>query len=260
MWFDNHCHLTNSKLAADEAVTAARQAGVTQLLTVGCTVADSHQAVQLADRFADVWATAGVHPHDARDGIEGLEVLLAHPRVVAVGETGLDFHYDHSPRPAQADAFRRQIGLAHRHHKALVIHARAAWDETFALLDAEGTPERTVFHCFTGGPDELAQCLSRGASVSFSGIVTFPSAADDVQAAARQAPLDSILVETDAPYLAPVPFRGRRNQPANVAVVGEFVARLRGLPVAELAQRTTANANALYGIAPMAPGPAARQP
>lgn len=250
MWFDNHCHLTNPKLDVDAAVAAAGAAGVSRLLTVGVTVDDSRQSLAVAVDRPNVWATAGVHPHDAEAGIDGLEELLAHPKVVGVGETGLDFHYDYSPRPAQAEVFRRQIALAHRHAKALVIHTRLAWEETFAILDAEGTPARTVFHCFTGGPDEMTQCLARGASVSFSGIVTFPSAAADVAEAARLAPLGSILVETDSPYLAPVPLRGKRNEPANVAVVGRFVAELRGQSDSLVAQATTTNALALYGIAP----------
>jgi len=252
VWFDNHCHLHHRRVNADEAAAAARVAGVSRMITVGCSLDDSRLAIEVAGRMADVWATAGVHPHDASEGVEGLEQLVAHPSVVAVGEAGLDYHYDRSPRGTQQDVFRRQIELANRMGKALVIHTREAWDDTFALLDAEGVPPRTVFHCFTGGPDELAQCLARGASVSFSGIVTFPSA-PEVLAAARQAPLDRILVETDSPYLAPVPFRGKPNEPAHVAVVGAFLAAERGLPDAELARITTANTLAVYGIEPGIP-------
>ncbi|MDH4364074.1 MAG: TatD family hydrolase [Acidimicrobiia bacterium] len=247
MWFDNHCHLHHRRVNADEAAAAARAAGVSRMITVGCSLEDSRLAIEVAGRLGDVWATAGVHPHDASEGVEGLEELLAHRSVVAVGEAGLDYHYDRSPREAQREVFRRQIALANRRGKALVIHTREAWDDTFALLDAEGIPPRTVFHCFTGGPDELVQCLARGASVSFSGIVTFPSA-PEVLAAARLAPPERILVETDSPYLAPVPFRGKPNQPAHVAVVGAFLAAERGVPDAELARMTTANTLALYGI------------
>lgn len=247
MWFDNHCHLHHRKVSAEPAVAAAHAAGVSRMITVGCSLADSVAAIEVAARHPDVWATAGVHPHDASEGIDGLEALLARPEVVAVGETGLDFHYDRSPRPVQAEVFRRQIALAHRHGKALVIHTRTAWEETFAILDTEGVPGRTVFHCFTGGPAELEQCLARGASVSFSGIVTFPSA-PEVAAAAAQAPADRILVETDTPYLAPVPFRGRPNEPAHVAVVGRFLAELRGEAPEAVAATTTANAIALYQL------------
>jgi len=247
VWFDNHCHLTSLSIPAEDAVTAAAEAGVTRLLTVGCTVPDSIQAAALADRFDRVWSTAGVHPHDAKDGMEGLEDLLGRPSVVAVGECGLDYHYDHSPRDVQADVFLRQVELANRHHLPLVVHSREAWDDTFDLLDRAGVPERTVFHCFTGGPDEARAALERGAFVSFSGIVTFPSA-EDLREAARITPTDRILVETDSPYLAPVPLRGKPNQPANVAIVGEYLADLLSVPADELAGITTANANTLFGL------------
>ncbi|MDH3683593.1 MAG: TatD family hydrolase [Acidimicrobiia bacterium] len=247
MWFDNHCHLTTMKTDPADAVADAAAAGVDRLLTVGCTVDDSARAADLASGFASVWATAGVHPHDASGGVEGLAELLDRPAVVAVGESGLDYHYDRSPRPIQADVFRYQIGLANERDLALVIHTREAWDDTFAILDAEGVPARTVFHCFTGGPDEADACLERGASLSFSGIVTFGSAGD-LRAAAERTPLDRLMVETDSPFLAPVPLRGKPNRPANVAIVGEFLAELRGDPSDHVAAATTANAVALYQL------------
>lgn len=246
-WFDNHCHLTSLKQTPEEAVAAAVDAGVTRLLTVGCTVPDSEAAVEIAGRFDNVWATAGVHPHDAKDGLDGLEALLDRPKVVAVGECGLDYHYDHSPRPEQADSFVRQITMANERDLALVIHTREAWDDTFEILDREGMPTRTVFHCFTGGPDEAAAAVERGAYVSFSGIVTFKTA-EDLRAAAVITPEDRILVETDSPYLAPVPHRGKPNQPANVAVVGEFLADLLNQPPDQFAAVTTANALDLFGL------------
>ncbi len=252
VWFDNHCHLTSldrSGQRADpaEVVQEAAANGVTMLLTVGCTVADSAEAADVADRFDRVWSTAGVHPHDAKDGMDGLEAILERPPVVAVGECGLDYHYDHSPRDTQADIFLRQIELANRHDLALVIHTREAWDDTFDLLDRAGMPERTVFHCFTGGPDEAAAALERGAYLSFSGIVTYKTA-EDLRLAAVAAPEDRILVETDAPYLAPVPLRGKPNRPANVAITGTFLAELRGTPVEEFAATTTANGRTLFRI------------
>ncbi len=235
------------KVDPAEAVAAAAEVDVSRLLTVGCTVADSTRAADIASGFDNVWATAGVHPHDAADGTEGLEELLDHPDVVAVGECGLDYHYEYSPRDAQADAFRHQIGLAHRRDLALVIHTREAWDDTFEILDAEGTPPRTVFHCFTGGPDEATECLARGAMLSYSGIVTFGSA-DDLRAAALITPLDRLLIETDSPFLAPVPHRGKPNQPAHVAVVGTYLAELRGESPEQVAQATNDNASALYRL------------
>jgi len=243
-WFDNHCHLGDD---ADEVVARARAGGVVGMVTVGCDLADSRAAVATASRHDDVWATAGVHPHEASGGVDGLVDLLADPRVVAVGEAGLDFHYDHSPRDAQRDAFAAQIGLANAHDLPLVIHTREAWDETFAILDAEGVPARTVFHCFTGGPDEAAEGLARGALLSFSGIVTFRTA-EDLRAAAATCPLDRAMVETDSPYLAPVPHRGRPNEPAHVALVGAAVAEAMGRPVDEVAAATTSNARAFYGL------------
>ncbi len=250
-WFDNHCHLTSLKQTPEEAVEAASDAGVTRLLTVGCTVPDSAAAADIATRFDNVWATAGVHPHDAKDGLDGLEALLDHPKVVAVGECGLDYHYDHSPRPEQAESFVRQIAMANERDLALVIHTREAWDDTFEILDREGMPARTVFHCFTGGPDEAAAAVERGGYVSFSGIITFKTA-EELRAAAAITPEDRILVETDSPYLAPVPHRGKPNQPANVAVVGEFVAELLDRPADRFAQMTTANALDLFGLEPTA--------
>lgn len=251
MWFDNHCHLTSLKVEPAEAVAAAAHRGVDRLLTVGCTVEDSQRAIAIAAGFDNVWATAGVHPHDAKLGIDGLDALLDDPNhrddVVAVGECGLDYYYDHSPRNVQAGIFAAQIDLAHRYELALVIHSRDAWDDTFAALDREGVPERTVFHCFTGGADEAQAVIDRGAYLSFSGIITFPSA-QDLRDAAAICPPDRILVETDSPYLAPVPHRGKPNQPANVAIVGRYLAELLGHDVDEFAAVTTANARALYRL------------
>ena len=166
--------------------------------------------------------------------------LLDTPGIVAVGEAGLDYYYEHSERYVQRVAFAAQIQLAHERKLPLVIHTREAWADTFEILDAEGVPEHTIFHCFTGGADEARQCLNRGAVLSFSGIVTFPSAAD-VQEAAQLCPLDSMLVETDSPYLAPVPQRGKKNRPAWVPHVGQFIADLRDVPVRSIATHTAAN-------------------
>ena len=249
--FDSHCHVHDERMpgGTQAAVTAAREAGVDRMVTVGCDRPTSLAALDVADRFDDVFATVGLHPHEARHGVDTISDLIGRPGVVAVGEAGLDYFYDHSPRDEQRRAFAAQIQLAHQHELPLVIHTRDAWDDTFDVLDAEGTPDRTIFHCFTGGPDEARRCLDRGAHVSFSGIVTFRSAAE-VQAAATLVPLDRLLVETDAPYLAPVPHRGRTNQPAWVADTTRFVADLRDLAVDELAAATHANGCAVFSIAP----------
>ncbi len=167
--------------------------------------------------------------------------------VVAIGECGLDYHYDHSPRPVQREAFALQVELAHRHGLALVVHTREAWDDTLDLLAAGGVPERTVLHCFTGGPDEARRCLDLGATLSFSGVVTFKNAAD-VREAAALCPLDRLLVETDSPFLAPVPHRGTLNEPSRVPVVGATIAQVKGIGTARLAEATTANARTLFDL------------
>jgi TatD DNase family protein len=230
-------------------LTRARDAGVASFVCVGTDLASSREAVALAGAHPDVFATVGLHPHDASafsEEWDSLVELASDPSVVAVGECGFDFHYMHSPADAQERAFREQIRLAHRLQRALVIHSREAWDATFSVLTDEGVPERTVFHCFTGGADEAARALKLGASLSFSGIVSFPNA-DDVRAAAALAPLDRLLVETDAPYLAPVPYRGKTNEPAYVVAVGEALAAATGRPVDEVARVTAENAQAVFG-------------
>lgn len=246
MWTDAHCHVPYEGVGED-VLEVARAAGVGRFVTVGTDLASSRAALDLARRHPDVRATAGVHPHDATDGLDGIEALLAEPEIVAVGEAGLDYHYDHSPRDVQREVFAAQVALAHRHGKTLVIHTREAWADTFDVLAAEGVPEHTVFHCFTGGPDEARRCLDLGTVLSFSGIVSFRTATD-VQAAAALCPLDRMTVETDSPYLAPVPHRGRRNQPAWVPLVGAAVAAVKGIDVAGVEAATTATAAALYGF------------
>jgi TatD DNase family protein len=247
-WTDNHCHLPEAVDQAGPVVLDAVAGGVERLVTVGCDVAQSAAYVAVARAHpSHVWATAGVHPHDAKDGAEGLEELVRAGGVVAVGECGLDFHYDHSPREAQRAVFAAQIALARAVSLPLVVHTREAWAETFDILEVEGVPATVVFHCFTGGPDEARRCLDAGGHLSFSGIVTFPSA-DDVRAAAALCPLDRVLVETDSPYLAPIPHRGKRNQPAWVSVVGEAVAALRGIASEEVASATWATAERVYRL------------
>ena len=251
-WTDNHCHLHFRDAdagAVSRAITEGRDAGVERFVTVGCDLADSRAAIEVARAHAGVFATAGVHPHEAKDGIEGLEALLADPEVVAVGECGLDYHYDHSPRDVQRDAFAAQIALAEQHGLALVIHSRSAWDDTFDVLAAEGVPARTVFHCFTGGAEEARRCLELGAHLSISGIVTFKTA-QDVRDAVKLCPPDRLLVETDAPYLAPVPHRGERNRPALVPLVGAAVAEVQGRSVESVARSSWEAATNLYRLPP----------
>jgi TatD DNase family protein len=249
-WIDSHCHVPYGEgrfHLAEEAPARAREAGVSGFISVGTDREQSLAAIQVAQRHDDVWATVGLHPHDASRGTDTVADLFDNPRVVAVGECGLDYHYEHSPRAAQRAAFAEQIGWANQRDLALVIHTREAWDDTWAILAEVGVPARTVFHCFTGGPEEARRCLDLGASLSFSGIVTFPGAPEVREAAALCAP-DRLLVETDAPYLAPVPHRGRANTPAYVPVVGAAVAAARGEPVDDIAALTFANTRTLFGL------------
>mgnify|MGYP000220764735 CR=1 FL=1 len=250
MWTDTHCHLDEDRYRGEGAkdlggtiavLENARAAKVSRFITVGCDAASSQVAIECARAHDDVWASVGLHPHDAVHGVDTIVDLITSPRVVAIGEAGLDYYYEHSARDEQKIAFAAQIQLAHQYHLPLIIHTRDAWDDTFDILQAEGTPEQTIFHCFTGGPDEARRCLDIGAFLSFSGIVTFKTA-KDVAEAATLCPLDRILVETDSPYLAPVPHRGRTNQPANVAVVGTHVADLKHINPVEMARVTTHNA------------------
>ena len=246
-YFDSHCHVHDPRTpgGTDAAVQAAHDAGVDTMVTVGCDRETSLAAIEVAARHSGVWATVGLHPHDAKLGLDTITDLFDQPKVVAVGEAGLDYYYDHSPRDVQREVFAAQIQIAHERRLPLVIHTRDAWDDTFDVLATEGAPEQTVFHCFTGGPDEARRALDLGAFVSFSGIVSFKHA-PEVQAAARLVPFERMLIETDAPYLAPHPHRGKPNQPAWVTATAQFVADLRDVPVAHVAGATTANGHAAF--------------
>jgi TatD DNase family protein len=250
-WVDSHCHLLSLAGSADAALDRARAAGVDAVVCVGTDLMSSRDAVAVAARHADVVATVGLHPHDAsrfETEWKELEALASDLEIAAVGETGFDLYYRHSEPDAQEVAFRAQVALAGRLGRALVIHTRDAWDDTFRVLEDVGVPARTVFHCFTGGPEEAARALALGAWLSFSGIVSFKNATD-VRAAAASAPLERVLVETDAPYLAPVPHRGRENEPAWVVDVGVALADAMGRPVDEVAAATSENAAVVFGDA-----------
>jgi TatD DNase family protein len=237
---------------ADVALAQAQAAGVEALVCVGTDLATSRHAVELAQRHPEVRATVGLHPHEAKRLAQewpALEALARdHADVVAgIGEGGFDLFYEHSERDDQEAAFRVHVELAHALDRALVIHSRDAWDDTFAVLTDMGVPARTVFHCFTGGPAEAERCLALGAHLSFSGIITFKTA-DDVRAAAARCPLDRMTVETDSPYLAPTPHRGQPNQPAWVPLVGAAVAAAKGVTAEEVAAATTLNAERLFRL------------
>lgn len=247
-WTDSHAHLQYDGVGLD-AIERAREAGVTRMVCIGTDAATSAEAVELASGVAGpgIWATVGLHPHDASQGVDSLGALWDLPGVVGVGECGLDYHYDHSPRDDQRRVFATQVGIAHARDLALVVHTRDAWDDTFAIFGSEGMPARTVIHCFTGGAAEAELCLALGAHLSFSGIITFNNAVDVRQAAAR-CPLDRVLVETDAPFLAPVPHRGRPNEPSLVALVGAAVAAALEVSVAEVEQASWDNAERVFRL------------
>ncbi len=255
MLVDSHAHLDDARFADDrEAVLErARDAGVRTILTIGNGTGpdDMGCGAALAAAYDGIYATVGVHPHDAAAWaprhLAMMEEAAAGERVVAIGEAGLDFHYDHSPRDVQVNVFRIQAELAVRLDLPLVVHTRDAEAATLAVLE-DVAPRRGVVHCFTGGEELARRVLELGWMISFSGILTFKGA-DAVRAVARTAPEDRILVETDAPYLAPAPHRGKRNEPAFVTETARALADLRGVPPSTIAQRTLENFHELFGVA-----------
>lgn len=256
MWTDAHCHLDSIGEAGPGAMTAAIQraagAGVDRMVTIGTDLASSRAASDIARDHGGVWAAVGVHPHDADtldDATFGAirALAAAHPKVVAIGEIGLDYFRDLSPRDAQQDAFRRQLALAGELDLAVVIHMRDAHQDVFRILAETGPPQRLVFHCFSGGADDARAALALGGYVSFAGNVSYKSAGS-LREAAAVVPADRLLVETDSPYLAPVPHRGKPNEPALVAVVGACLAETLGRPVEDIAASTAANAARVFRL------------
>lgn len=253
---DSHSHIQMAEFNRDSSavIDRAREAGVEKIIVVGGAgdLSSNDGALKLAEAFPGLFATIGMHPHDAKDVSEDnlayLRELLRRPRVVAVGETGLDFHYDHSPRQVQIDLFCRFIQMALESRLPLVVHNRAADREVAELLSREGRARlHGVIHCFTSDFQAAKAFLDQGFYLSFSGIITFKSA-EAIRDVARRLPLDRILVETDSPYLAPVPHRGKRNEPAFARLVAETLGQIRGIPLEEVAQATTQNAQDLFGI------------
>lgn len=255
--FDTHCHLDDKRFGEDfdAVLERAKAAGVTRIATIGCcnSPENATRALDVARAHSDwVVATVGVHPHDASHYDETLAAAVDRtaqdPLIVAVGETGLDFHYDNSPRDLQREAFRHQIALARSLKKPLVVHTRSAPEETLTILREENARDAGgIIHCFSETPEFAKAALDLGFVSSFSGIVTFKNA-KEVREAARVQPLDALLIETDAPYLAPVPHRGRRNEPAYVAHTADCIAALRGIDPAEVRERSYENALRVFGL------------
>jgi TatD DNase family protein len=247
---DSHCHLDDKQFDPDrgEVIARAREAGVDRMMAIGTGSGppDLEAALRLARQHSFIYATVGVHPHDASkatpETFAAMETLAADPaenKLLAIGEIGLDYHYDFSPRDVQRDVFVTQLKLAGRAGKPIVIHTREAWDDTLLLL-REHWSGGGIMHCFSGGPAEARQALDLGFHLSFGGVLTFPKA-DTLREAARLAPEDRLLIETDAPYLAPVPKRGKRNEPAFMVETVRRLAEVRGVRPEHIAERTTGN-------------------
>jgi TatD DNase family protein len=253
VWVDSHCHLDFPDFAADldAVVDRAAAAGVTTMLSICTHLTRFAGVLATAVRFPQVFATVGVHPHEvAAEGVATVDRLVAladHPKVVGFGETGLDFHYDRSPRDAQEASFRIHIEAARQTGLPVVIHTRNADARMMQILDEEMARGRFsgVLHCFSSSDALARQAIGHGLMISFSGILTFKKA-EALQATAAALPLDSLLVETDAPYLAPVPYRGKRNEPAHTAVTGARLAHLKGVDEAVMAAASTANFHRLF--------------
>jgi TatD DNase family protein len=248
---DSHCHLDAQVFDEDRdaAIQRARDAGVETMVAIGSGDGppDLSAGIRLAEQYDFIYATVGVHPHDASKADEStwkdLSSLTAHPKVIAVAEIGLDYHYDFSPRETQRAVFARQLRIALDANLPIAIHTREAWADTVALLREHwsGSPNPGgIFHCFSGSPTEAEEALALGFLLSYSGIITFPKA-EQLREAVRRTPLDRLLVETDAPYLAPVPWRGKRNEPAYVVETARKVAEVKVLSFDEVVEATTSN-------------------
>ncbi len=244
---DSHCHLDDPKFDEDrqETIDRAQAAGVETMMAIGTGQGppDLEAGIRLAERYPFIYATVGVHPHDASkatdETFERLRELTAHPKVLAIGEIGFDYHYDFSPRDTQKAVFVRQLEIAAAAAKPIVIHTREAWDDTLAML-GEHWRGGGIMHCFSGGEHEAEQALALGFHLSFGGVLTFPKA-ENVRSAARMTPAERLLIETDCPYLAPIPHRGKRNEPAFLTETVRRLAEVRGQSAEEIAAVTTAN-------------------
>ena len=253
MLIDTHCHFNHERSAGDipESVQRAKEWDVSQMIVVGYDLPSSERAVALSEEYPQtLFAAIGVHPHDSNTWDAATEKRLReladHPHVVAIGEIGLDFHYDFSPRDAQYAAFRAQMALARDSELPVIIHCREAYPETLQVLSDESADDTGgVMHCWAGTPEQADQVVALGLMLGFGGTLTFKNA-EDVRTAAQNVPVETLLVETDAPYLAPVPHRGKRNEPAYTRLVAEKLAELRGLTFAEIAALTTANARRVF--------------
>lgn len=255
MLVDSHCHLNYPEFQEDfdQMIDRAKTLGVQNFLTISTELSKVQDVIKIAERRSEIFCTIGVHPHEVeKEGVPAVEKLLGftnHPKVVGIGETGLDYYYDHSPREAQQTSFRHHIRVAKETGLPLIIHSRNAEEDILRILQEENiqTMDRPgVIHCFTGTKDFALSCMDMGFYISASGIVTFPKALDLQETIKTHVPLDRLLVETDAPYLAPVPHRGKRNEPSFVVHTAEKVALLKGISLKDVEETTTRNFFALF--------------
>ena len=251
MYVDTHAHLYFDQFDDDREAVLSRagDAGVDRIINIGINIETSLQSIAYADKYQMVYASAGVHPHDAEDApqdyLTKIEEMIAHPKVVAIGEIGLDYYRDYSPRTIQLDTLRRQLDLAIAHDMPVIVHTRAAWKDIYSIFEGEYCNRlRGVFHCFSGEVEDMKRVLDLGFYISFTGVVTFKNAsAIDV---AAKVPVDRLMLETDCPFMAPVPYRGKRSEPAHVPHIAKKIAEVRGMGVEELGERTTQNAETLF--------------
>jgi len=251
---DTHAHLDDARFDGDRdaMIARAREAGVENFVTIGCDLTTSRAAVELADRYPFVYATVGVHPHEAKQigdsWYDDLRRLAQHQKVVAYGEIGLDYHYNHSPPKLQRERFREQIVLARDLRLPIVVHTREAQDDTITVLKEENAADvGGVFHCFSGDARLAKDALDLGFLLSFSGVITFQNATM-LRDIVKTVPMDRILVETDSPYLTPAPHRGKRNEPAHVRLVAEKIAAIQGMTTDQVAELTSQNARRVFKI------------
>ena len=257
MLVDSHCHLDFPDLAAelDAIVARARQAGIRRIVTISTRVKKKALMLAIAEKFPDVFCSVGTHPHNAQEEMDvdanALIALSQHPKIVAIGEAGLDYHYDNSPRDVQKKSFRQHIAAAREAKLPLVIHSRDCDTDMARVLEEEmgKGPFPAVLHCFTGGRDLAFRAIELGLHISFTGILTFKRS-DELRSLAKDLPADRILVETDAPYLAPLPYRGKRNEPAYVVETAKVLAATRGVSPDEIAAQTTENFFRLFAKVP----------
>jgi len=252
---DTHCHLTFDELAGDvEAVIErSRAARVTEWITVGTDTQQSRKAIELANEFENMYAAVGIHPHDAKDAtaetMVELKELAQNEKVVAIGETGLDFHYNYSPPPDQKRIFTAQLKIAEELNLPVIVHCREAFNETMEILEQSGSGiKRVVFHCFSGSAQQAKVVLDKGFHISFTGVVTFKNA-EKTRDAAKIVPLDSLMLETDCPYMSPEPMRKQKiNEPALMIHTAAFLAELKGMDLADFAEVVTATSKAFFGL------------